>query len=108
MTITKTFKAEELREMEMPWEAPEGGEIISDRITGKSRWCDEHALIVHFPDQPAGDAWLMHYRQGSTESQDERPWEYDDEVTATLVREQEVTVKKWMPVEDEPRVGKGE
>jgi len=106
--ITKTFKVEELREMEMPCEAPEGGEIISDRITGKSRWCDVHTLIVRFPDQPKGDAWMMNYRTGSTESQDERPWEYDDEVTATLVREQEVMVKKWLPVKDEPRAGKGE
>lgn len=98
-TITKTFKAAELRGMDMPWGAPEGGEIISDKITGKSRWCDVHTLIVRFPDQPEGDAWSMGYRIGSTESQDERPWEYDDEVVATLVREREVTVKKWMPVD---------
>lgn len=97
-TITKTFKSADLKEMGLPDDAPEGGKIISDEISEHRRWTVTHRLIVHFPDQPENEAWLMHYSVGATESQDERPWEYDKEVMAVLVREKEVAVKKWLPV----------
>ena len=41
------------------------------------------------------------YSEGATECQDERPWEYDDEIKCTEVELKEVKVKKWIPVEDE-------
>ena len=41
------------------------------------------------------------YSEGATEFQDERPWEYDDEIKCTEVELKEVKVKKWIPVEDE-------
>ena len=40
------------------------------------------------------------YSEGSTECQDERPWEYKDEIKCTEVELKEVKVKKWIPVED--------
>lgn len=44
------------------------------------------------------DAWRRTtYSRGATESQDERPWEYEKTVKATLVREVEKTVKVWEP-----------
>lgn len=41
------------------------------------------------------------YSEGATEYQDERPWEYEDEVKCTEVELKEAKVKKWMPVDDE-------
>jgi hypothetical protein len=99
--VTKTFTREELLDMELPHEPPEGGEIISNKITGTRRWVTEHEMIVHFPDQQAGDAWRIYYTVGSTEQQEQGPWEYENSVEATLVREQEVLVKKWLPVKEE-------
>lgn len=100
--VTKTFNTKELLEMELPYEPPEGGKIVSDEIRRTRRWSTDHRLIVHFPDQKENEAWLFHYSVGSTEQQEEGPWEYEDEVTATLVREQEVLVKEWLPVRITP------
>lgn len=99
MPTTKTFNTAELLDMDMPWEAPEGGKIISDKIVGQRRWSTDHELIVRFPDQPEDQAWSFGYSVGSTEGQDEGPWEYEKETTATLMQLKEVTVKKWVPAE---------
>jgi hypothetical protein len=99
--ITKTFKTKDLLEMNLPDSDAEGCTVVSDTICDQSRWATTHKLIVHFDDQKEGDAWRMYYDVGSTEQQEEGPWEYEDEVLAVLVREKEVTVKKWLPVEDE-------
>ena len=39
------------------------------------------------------------YSEGATECQDERHWEYKDEIKCTEVELKEVKVKKWIPVE---------
>jgi len=48
------------------------------------------------------------YQVGATESQDERPWEYDDLVEITEVEQKEVMVKKWVTVKDEATLVKEE
>ena len=93
----RIFKADEIKAMGLPYEAPEGGEIISDRITSNSRWSIHHEIIFRLPGQPPGEAWRALYSHGATEQQMETPWEYEDEVEATLVREVERTVKVWEP-----------
>lgn len=98
--VKKKFKKDELLDMDMPWEAPEGGEIVSRDLLESSRWSLHYELIVRFPDQPKGEAWRFRYSVGASESQDERPWQYEDEVVATLVREREVVMKQWLPVEE--------
>ena len=50
--------------------------LIYDKITGKSRWSDIHELVFKWHDK----YWIANYQCGSTESQDEGPWEYDNEV----------------------------
>ena len=40
------------------------------------------------------------YSEGATELQDERPWEYQDEVECIEVELKEVKVKKWVPVDE--------
>lgn len=101
MKVTKTFKRDELLDVGLPYHAPEGGRVIEDDIYETSRWSEHHELIVHFPDQPEGQAWCFYYSQGLTECQDESPWQDDDEVEATLMEEREVLVKKYVPVGEE-------
>lgn len=96
-----TFKRDDLLDMGLPHHAPEGGRIISDEVIETTRWSIVYALIVHFPDQAEDEAWEMVYSVGATECQDESPWQDEEEVEATLVKEREVLVKKWLPVEDE-------
>lgn len=45
-----------------------------------------------------GKFYQTTYSEGATEMQDERPWEYEDEVECEEVELREVKVKKWMPV----------
>jgi hypothetical protein len=92
---TREFVVAELMDQDFPWEAPEGWEIVSDKISGKSRWSDVHTLIFRTPDLPSGQAWQTTYRRGATEQQEERPWQYQDKFTATLVHEVEKTMKVW-------------
>lgn len=98
MPTTKNFDTQELKDMGLPDDAEEGV-VISDLITGKSRWSIIHTLVFRLPDQPPGEAWRVSYSRGATESQDEGPWDYEKTVTATLVREVEKTVKVWEPVD---------
>lgn len=75
-----------------------GCTVLCDDIEGTSRWSIHYSLIFRLDTQPDGEAWLVHYSVGSTESQDEGPWDYEDEVGATLVRQVERVVKVWEPV----------
>jgi hypothetical protein len=98
--MKQTFKREYLRgEIGLPWDC-EGGEIVSDTMIDHGRWTIEHEIVFRLPCQKPGEAWRANYRVGATETQDERPWEYDKEVECTLVQavEQIVTVTVWEPV----------
>jgi hypothetical protein len=78
-------------------EAAEGVEVISDRVIGTRRWSIDHELIFRVPEQPKGQAWMTTYSVGATESQDESPWQYENRIEVTLVREVEKTIKVWEP-----------
>lgn len=93
----RIFSAAALKAMGLPYEAPEGGEVITDRLVSNSRWSIRHEIIFRLPGQSPGEAWRAHYSVGATEQQAEGPWEYEDEVEATLVREVERVVKVWEP-----------
>jgi hypothetical protein len=73
---------------------------VSDTITGKRRWSLSHELI--FQETSTGRFFLTHYSEGSTEQQDESPYEYDGEdIEVQEVRpvERTVTVYEPAPVE---------
>jgi hypothetical protein len=72
----------------------EAGRIISDEIVGKRRWSDEHELVFELD----GEVYMTGYSRGSTECQDERPWEYDDEVECTKAEPYEKVVRAYRPV----------
>lgn len=58
--------------------------IVCDRITDAGRWRINHELIFRHTDNKL---YLARYSHGSTEYQDESPWENDDVVTCYEVRE---------------------
>lgn len=69
------FKKEDLIDL------MEGGfddfEVVHDQMIDKSRWSIIHELVFKYH----GKFYATTYRYGATESQDERPFEYDpDEI----------------------------
>jgi hypothetical protein len=72
----------------------EGVEIIEDRISDKSRWSIIHHLIVRIKDK----FYKTKYSVGATEGQDERPWEYLNDIEFTEVHQVEQVVKVWVAV----------
>lgn len=88
----KTMKFPRERMLAVLWE--DEGVILSDKVTDNSRWSIHHELIF----QLDGKTYQTTYSVGATESQDERPWDYDDEVTCTEVRPVRKEVVVWEPV----------
>ncbi len=84
------FKREFLvDELDLPWSAKE------NKVIDTSRWSTFHEIIF----EHEGKYYQTSYSVGSTEYQDERPWEYEDEVDCTEVELKEVVVKQWVSVE---------
>lgn len=97
--MRKRFKIEELKAMGLPSLPEEGVEVVLDEITGTRRWSTDHRLIFRIPGMPEKQAWETSYSIGSTEYQEEAPWEYEAEaeVECTLVELRPVTIEQWVP-----------
>ena len=76
-------------ELDLPY-----GAIVNE-IIGTSRWSIFHWIVFEYQ----GKYYSTEYSEVATESQDESPWEDDDEVECTEVEEKEVMVKKWVAKE---------
>lgn len=98
-TVRKFSREYLTEELDLP-----GGEYeIESKVEDTSRWSIHYGLVFRTPDTPNGFAWETSYSVGATESQDERPWEHEDEVECTLVRRGKMTVDAWEPARlDEP------
>lgn len=71
---TKTFKNCDLRDL-ASGDTVDGLEEVSNLLTGTSRWAVQYRLV--FKDTETGKFYEANYQRGATESQDERPFEYD-------------------------------
>jgi hypothetical protein len=92
--MDKVFTKEYLKEeLDLPWNE---SLVLKDDIVDTSRWSEIHDLV--FKEPKSGKIYLTSYSQGLTESQDERPWEYENEVTCYEVELKEVTVSKYVRV----------
>ena len=90
--ITKTFSRDYLvDELDLPYNS------IYDKVTDNSRWSIFHDMV--FKDNEK--YYQTSYSVGATECQDERPWEYEDEIECVEVEKRQVLVEKWMPIEGE-------
>ena len=78
-------------ELDLPYE-----NTIVDKIIDTTRWSIVHEIV--FEDK--GKFYQTAYSEGATECQDERPWEYEDEIECMEVEWKEVKVKKWVPVKE--------
>ena len=78
-------------ELDLPYE-----NTIVDKIIDTTRWSIVHEIV--FEDK--GKFYQTTYSEGATEYQDERPWEYEDEIECMEVEWKEVKVKKWVPVKE--------
>ena len=89
---TRKFPRELLREI--AWtEDPKPHAKVSDIITDTGRWSIHHNMIFRADD---GLFYVTSYSVGTTENQDESPFEYSpEEVECSQVHEVEKTVKVW-------------
>ncbi|UVN13499.1 hypothetical protein FBPa8_0035 [Pseudomonas phage vB_PaeP_FBPa8] len=56
---------------------------VEDKLVGKTRWSDVHEAV--FQDLDSGIFYKTSYSVGSTECQDEQPFEFENEVEFTEV-----------------------
>jgi len=70
-------------------------DAIEDEIVDHTRWAVHHEMVF----KKDGKFYKTWYSVGATESQDESPWEYEDEVEAVEVEKYEKTVTAWREVE---------
>lgn len=84
----------ELRDHDLPSDGNSalGVIVLEDRIVGSSRWSIQYCLVFQWVD---GKVYQTEYSVGATESQEESPWEYENEVTCTEVHQVEKTIKVW-------------
>ena len=89
-TFTKDFLVDEL-------DLPDNDDIIKHvELIDTSRWSIHYSIVFAHE----GKFYKTSYSVGATESQDESPWEYQDEVECTEVEAKEVTVTTWVAKED--------
>lgn len=83
----------------------DGATVVEDTISAQDRWTTTHDLIFRLPDMPDNLAYSTWYREGSTEQQDESPWEYED-AECVLVRKVPKVVEAWTaePVHESEQV----
>ena len=92
--MIKEFDKEYLtEELELPWW---NEHVVLDEIIDKSRWDDYHRLVFKDLD---GTLWETTYWVGSTEIQDEGPWEYEDMIECKQVKLAPVIIKDYLPIE---------
>jgi hypothetical protein len=64
------------------------GETILDTMTGNGRWSIHHRFVFKYK----GKLYETTYSEGSTEYQDERPWEDEPVVSCHEVEEYQRTI----------------
>lgn len=91
--MTKKFSREYLtKELGLPYDCCP----IEDNIIDTSRWSIIHEIIF----EDGGKFYRTTYSEGATEMQWEEPWGYEEEVECEEVELREVTVNKWLPVQE--------
>lgn len=87
---TREFTREELLDLGLPDSA------IENKLVDHGRWSLHYECYFRTDDLPEGYAWQAMYSVGATEQQDERPWQHEETVTATLVRRGQKLVEGWL------------
>ena len=92
---TKKFKRDYLvNKLGLPYDEDRTlVKIILREISDQSRWSTHYRLVFKI----ANEYYETFYSEGSTEMQEEDPWEYQDEVECTIVEPVEVKVIQYLP-----------
>lgn len=72
----------------------ESDDLVEDKVIGTGRWSVHHRIVF----KHEGRFYQTEYSIGATESQDERPWEYDDDVESIEVHKVPKTIEVWEAV----------
>ncbi len=73
------------------WDDSDDFDIVLDEVTGLGRWTVNHQIVIRRKSD--NKYFRDFYSIGSTESQDERPWQYDaPNFEEVFSREKKVTV----------------
>lgn len=81
---------------EMVWGDNPDFETVESSVSDTSRWSVHYDGV--FKHLPSGKHYSASWSVGATESQDESPFEYEDEVTIYEVVAREVIVTQWVGV----------
>lgn len=73
------------------WQLVDGPDQVGSR-----RWSIDYEAVFRFTQ--TGKLYRFNWSAGATEMQEERPFEYEDEVEPVEVDAVEVTVTKYVPV----------
>lgn len=93
--IHRTFTVDELEEIGVPHDLPEDVEVTDEQVS-TGRWLETRRCIFRHE----GQVWAVLYQRGLTESQYVMPFEYGEPVPAVAMEPREVTVTRWVPVEN--------
>ena len=77
------------------WDDHEDWREIESNVIDNNRWSIVHKGV--FKHTPTNKYYSVNWRTGATEMQDERPFEYEDEIEFVEVEQVEVVVKQWKP-----------
>lgn len=91
----RKFDAEVLRDV--VWEDSNDYTVVSDVIISNSSWSEHHEMV--FKEKATGKHYHCKYSQGLTESQDEEPFQDEDEVLCIEVHQVDKVVKAWEPTD---------
>ena len=69
--------------------------VITDVVASHGRWHVGHKLTFRHTD---GKVYITSYRRGATESQDEGPWENQQEVECREAHEVPRTGTEWVEI----------
>lgn len=69
---------------------------VKDSVIDTDRWSTHYEFIFDHN----GKVYRTYYKRGSTEMQDEQPWEFEDMVDCHEVEQVEVTKYEWVSVKD--------
>lgn len=74
--------------------------VDAPQIVGVSRWAILYSRV--YEHIPTGAFYRLHWREGATEYQGERPFQYESTVKAFRVVKRVVEREEWVPASEEP------
>lgn len=90
----RTFTREQLRDILFE---DFGGVTLLNKMVSQTRWETHFRFVFRADDDEK--LYETTYSKGSTESQDRRPWDYQDETACVEVESYEKTITDYRPVE---------